>query len=355
MELGSSLFHLFEFLFVQRYHVSMTSYLKPFTLSLLICCGIPALYAQMHPLELQPEVHTPLRFIVYGDTRFTDPQNTAAADPAIRQEMVRAIAGQHPAFVVIGGDIAYKGDNPGDWKVWEMETAVWRLNHIPVYPALGNHDLAGTTSVALANFFQHFPELENNRYYSLRAANVLLIILDSSLEETSGPQGEWLTDKLNHLAPEIDFVMVVLHHPPYTSSSESLLFKGGHSARPDEKSLARMLEERQQHLRARLIVFASHVHNYEHHAHGGISYFVTGGGGAHPYHIERTADDLFAGAEINYHYLLVKIDGRTATVVMNRVEFQNEKAVWSQPDLVNLTPFGEAPSKIFPSQVPVSR
>src|ERR1017187_8013508 len=67
-----------------------------------------------------------------------------------------------------------------DWKVWDSETAVWREKKIPVYPALGNHDLHGDEKVALANYFERFPDLKNSRYYSVRAGNTLMLVLDSS-------------------------------------------------------------------------------------------------------------------------------------------------------------------------------
>jgi len=38
---------------------------------------------------------------------------------------------------------------------------------------------------------------------------------------------------------------------------------------------------RRQRLRARIVVFSGHVHDYECHEHGGVSYFVIGGGEAH--------------------------------------------------------------------------
>ena len=73
----------------------------------------------------------------------------------------------------------------------------------------------------------------------------------------------------------MDFVFIVLHHPPYTSSSDAKTFGGGHSARSQEQKLAKTLEARQQNLRARIVVFSGHVHNYERHEHGGVTYFVT--------------------------------------------------------------------------------
>ena len=115
------------------------------------------LLAQTQPVELHPQTGTPFRFIVYGDTRFTDPADSKAASPPVRRALVQAIAEADPAFISIGGDIAYNGDDTNDWKVWDSETEVWRQRRITVYPALGNHDLHGNRAIALANYFQRFP------------------------------------------------------------------------------------------------------------------------------------------------------------------------------------------------------
>src|SRR5208282_476012 len=288
------------------------------------------------PVELQLQMSTPFHFVAYGDSRFHDPKDTEAANPHARQALVQAIAQANPAFISFGGDIVYNGYDKDDWKVFDTETAVWREKKIPVYPALGNHDLHGSENIALSNYFQRFPDLKNSRYYSVRAANTLVLSLDSSQDETSGPQGKWLNQKLDHLPVDVDFVFIVLHHPPYTSSSDAKMYGGGHSARPQEKELARMLEGRQQNQRSRIVVFSGHVHNYERHEHGGVTYFVTGGAGAHAYPIERAKDDPFQSKEVNYHYLLVEVDHQQLKVTMNRLELNNGKAVWTQPDSVSL-------------------
>jgi Icc-related predicted phosphoesterase len=311
---------------------------------LLIAGAASTLLAQTQPVELQPKISLPFRFVAYGDTRFTDPKNTEAANPSVRQALVQGIADARPAFISIGGDIAYNGNNADDWKVWDKETAVWAENKIPVYPALGNHDLHGDLKVALANYFQRFPDLQNNRYYSARAANTLLLMLDSSLEETSGPQGQWLLHELDTLPVDVDFVCLVLHHPPYTDSADQLL-GGGHSARPPEQSLAQILEERQPHTRARFVVIAGHVHNYERHEHSGVTYFVTGGGAARPYMIPRKPGDPLFGKDVNYHYLLVEVDHGKMKVTMNRLELANGKATWGTPDSVEITTPAAIPAK----------
>ena len=292
--------------------------------------------AQTSTADLQAKVSTRFRFIAYGDTRFHDPKDTEAANPPVRVALVQAIAAASPAFICFTGDIVYNGYDANDWKVWDSETSVWREKNIPVYPALGNHDLHGDEKTALGNYFQRFPELQNSRYYSVRAANTLMLVLDSSQDEASGPQGQWLTGKLDNIPADVDFVFLMFHHPPYTSSSDMKMLGGGHAARSQEKSLATMLESRQPKTRARFVVFSGHVHNYERHEHGGVTYFVSGGGAAHAYPIERAPDDPFQSKEINYHYLLVEVDHRQLKVTMNRLELANGKEVWTQPDSVKI-------------------
>jgi len=128
----------------------------------------------------------------------------------------------------------------------------------------------------------------------------------------------------------------MLHHPPYTSSSDAKKLGGGHSARKPEQQMAKMLEARQPNMRARIVVFSGHVHNYERHEHGGVTYFVSGGAGAHAYPIERAAGDPFQSKEINYHYLLVEVDRAHLKITMNRLDLSSGKAVWTQPDAVEI-------------------
>lgn len=292
---------------------------------------------ETRPVELRLPVNAPFRFVTCGDARFHDPKDMEAANPPVRRALVDAIAQANPAFISFGGDIVYTGDDLDDWKVWDSETSEWHARKIPIFPALGNHDLHGNEKAALANYFERFPDLNNSRYYSVRAANVLMIVLDSSLDEISGPQGQWLTDTLDNVFDDVDFILLVLHHPPYTSSSDAKKFGGGHSARSQEQDLAKTLEARQQNLRARIVVFSGHVHNYERHEHSGVTYFVTGGAGAHAYPIERAPDDPFQSREVNYHYLLVEVDRDRLKVTMHRLDLASGTVVWTQPDAVTLS------------------
>lgn len=324
--------------------------------SLAFLCGLMGCTKKstaQNSTDLQAHVKIPFHFVAYGDTRFHDPHDTDAANPSVRVALVEAIAAIDPAFVCFTGDIVYNGYDTDDWKVWDSETAIWREKNIPVYPALGNHDLHGNQKSALGNYFQRFPELKDSRYYAVHAANTMILVLDSSQDETSGSQGQWLNAKLDNIPADVNFVFVMLHHPPYTSSSDAKMFGGGHSARSPELKLAKMLEARQPNTRARFVVFAGHVHNYERHEHGGVVYFVTGGGGAHAYPIARAADDPFQSKEINYHYLLVEVNNNKLTITMHRIDLSKGTPVWTEPDSITISapqPLSETERKSESSQ-----
>ena len=288
------------------------------------------------PAALELNVGDTYRFVAFGDTRFHDPAETEPANPAVRHALVAAIDNEKPEFVSIGGDIVYSGENTKDWDVWDSETAAWKQNKIPVYPALGNHDLKGNEAKALGNYFARFPELNGSRFYSVKLGKSVMLVLDSALDTSGGAQEAWLKEQFVKVTPETPFVFMVFHHPPYTSSSDEKQFAGGHSVRGTERALAQLIEKQQTQMRGRIVVFNGHVHNYERHEQNDVTYFVTGGGGAHAYPIPRAANDPYQDKGINYHYLLVEVDGATAHVTMNKLELKDGKAEWTKPDQVTI-------------------
>ncbi len=72
-------------------------------------------------------------------------------------------------------------------------------------------------------------------------------------------------------------------------------------------------------MHARILVSAGHIHNYERFEKSGITYLVSGGGGAFPYIIERTPDDKYQDTAFpNYHYLKSVLEGQTLKSTMYR-------------------------------------
>src|ERR1039457_6543185 len=56
-----------------------------------------------------------LTLIAYGDQRFTDPANTRQTNPRIRQWLVKQIAREHPAAVIMNGDVPLAGNVANDY------------------------------------------------------------------------------------------------------------------------------------------------------------------------------------------------------------------------------------------------
>jgi Icc-related predicted phosphoesterase len=277
----------------------------------------------------QPEAFT---FVGYGDMRFTDPADAAHSSAAVRRAEIARIVLEKPAFVAISGDLVLSGDNAQDWKVFDAETAPLKQAGIEMLPALGNHDVHGAEAQALANYFQRFPRLQDRRWYSVRAGNLLMFMLDSTSENGPGSrQWQWLEAGLDSLPPDVDFVMLVLHHPPLTHSHDNTL-GGGHSARVPEQELASLLERRQQKLRARIIVMAGHVHNYERYEHGGVTYLVSGGGGATPYMVQRSGDDFYRDPGPTYHICTFSVQHDELRFQMLKLTFDGAQAQWTVKD-----------------------
>ncbi|MGA8868124.1 MAG: hypothetical protein WB510_14215, partial [Candidatus Sulfotelmatobacter sp.] len=79
--------------------------------------------AQIATADLQLPVSMPFRVVAYGDSRFHDPRDTEAANPAARLALVQAIARVDPSFICLTGDIVYNGYDGNDWKIWDSETS----------------------------------------------------------------------------------------------------------------------------------------------------------------------------------------------------------------------------------------
>src|SRR5258706_1892002 len=274
-----------------------------------------------------------LHIIAFGDIRFTDPGNSDASNASVRDLIVKKIADEKPDALLISGDIPYSGSKDSDWRFYDQETAPWRNAGLRIYPALGNHEYVGDHDHALRDWWQRFPDMKEKRWYSVQFANCYFIALDSNSDLASGSaQRKWLETQLNNIPKTTDFVFLVLHHPSYPASSDHV-FGGGHAARQQEQRLAALLEGLQPKLTARLIEVAGHVHNYERYEHAGVTYIVSGGGGAKPYLFQRSPQDKYQGTGITYHYVDFSIEpGKLSAKMMKWEDPQ-----WKERDSFKLT------------------
>jgi hypothetical protein len=269
----------------------------------------------------QSDLTKPVVLVTYGDTRFTDPANTDASNPAVRKWLVDRIARERPAAILISGDLPWHGAEKNDYAVFARETRPWREEHLRVYPALGNHELNGPDpNECLNNWHEAFPELQRKRWYSVALGkSIYLLNLDSNSSLLPGSeQDDWIHHELQQLPKSVGFVFVTLHHPPVSDFQPQ--GDASHNVRPNEAALANLLREFASTSRVKVIVNAGHVHNYERFRRAGITYLVSGGGGARPLPIVRGTDDQYKSDSFpNYHYVRWQLDGSTLKAVVFRV------------------------------------
>ncbi|MGO9512038.1 MAG: metallophosphoesterase family protein [Steroidobacteraceae bacterium] len=286
------------------------------------------------------ELPDPLVLIAYGDMRFTNPSETSATDPGARRALIGKIAAEQPAAVFINGDLPWHGVRE-DYEVYREESSPWRQQRLRIYPALGNHEFAGCSeSECLERWWTAFPELRGRRWYSVAlGSKVLGVALDSDAPLLPGSeQRQWLERQLSAIDPHVRFVLIVLHHPPVADVQAVKLVD--HNPRPNEQALADYLGALAAHTNARIVVSAGHIHNYERFTRDGVVYLVSGGGGAKPYEVDRTPDDLYQNSDFpNYHF--VRFEVRAKTLIGEMIRLGPSAAVepeaWEVRDRFELT------------------
>jgi hypothetical protein len=265
------------------------------------------------------QLSSPAVLIAYGDTRFTDTAETFASNPKVRRWLTDQIALEKPAAIIMSGDIPWHGQEKNDYAVFAAETKPWRDAGILVSAALGNHELNGPDQKqCLENWWAAFPKLRGHRWYAAAiGSKVLVLNLDSTSPLTHGSeQQRWIIDELTHLPREVRYVLFNMHHPPVADLDPAI--DADHNARPNEIALATLLKDSPARKQVAFVVLAGHIHNYERFLQDGITYLVSGGGGATPKLTQRDGRDLYMfPSAVNYHYvrLLLQEDKLVAEMI----------------------------------------
>ena len=237
-----------------------------------------------------PDHNAPFKYVVYGDSR---------NDPDIHRDIAKNILKANPDLILHVGDMVNSGKRDYQWESQFFEPLRDVINHIPIFPALGNHEEDAK------NYFNLFSLPNNESWYSFNYSNCHFVILDSNKEFAKGsPQYRWLKNDLAKANTKWKFVF--LHHPPYGSGIyHGSLIKARNILTP----LFRKYDVD--------IVFAGHHHIYERSYPIGsafeaksnpITYVVTGGGGGPLHKTEPNIWTVLTGKVNNF--CVVEIDGQ---------------------------------------------
>jgi hypothetical protein len=252
-----------------RYHRVKIAGLKPYTRYAYTVTESGKTTPRSTFLTAAPRLQ-PFHFIAYGDCR-TQPERHAA--------VIARMMTFHPDFVLQTGDLVANGTNEAHWDLfWPVAEPLMR--NTAYYPALGNHEKEG------APYFKYFGV---PREYSFDYGNAHFVALDSNRpeEEFAHQSATWR--------------IVYFHHTPYTCVDK-----------PERREQARVLSARLEPIlkagNVQLVV-NGHDHDYQRHVSpSGITYLVTGGGGAPLYTV--TPDTPYVKkAKMAYNDCEISVDG----------------------------------------------
>jgi 3',5'-cyclic AMP phosphodiesterase CpdA len=200
------------------------------------------------------------RFAAYGDTR---------DNHDIHREIVKAVLSFQPALVLQTGDLVHHGDAVDEWRIFDQITGDMR-RRIPYYPARGNHD------VGTSGFYEQrvtSPVTSGNQlYYSFEKENLHFVAIDT--QQALGPrseEGRWLEADLAQARAAGRFIIPFFH--------KAIFSIGPHAVESDVMALRPVLHALFRRHGVRL-AFEGHDHIYYRTLRDGITYVVTGGGGA---------------------------------------------------------------------------
>jgi predicted phosphodiesterase len=242
--------------------------------------GVPLSQGAIFRTAASPE-QVAFEFVVFGDTR---------TQHQFHQAVVEGIVAQKPDFVIHTGDLVESGDVASQWDTFfEIEREL--MARAPLFPALGNHE------VNSPRYFDLFYLPGNERWYAFDYGNARFVCLQVDGIVDFGPDSEqyaWLEETL--AANTQPWIFVAFHVPPYTSVPDIL-----------EDAVRQVLTPLFERYGVD-VVFNGHRHNYERNEVNGVTYIVTGGGGA-PLYAMQEREPTQAAFAVTYHFVRVEVDG----------------------------------------------
>jgi hypothetical protein len=228
----------------------------------------------------------PFKFVAYGDNR-----TKAKVHAAVLKRMMKF----QPDFIIQTGDQVADGRNEAQWdEFWQIASKA--LSRSAYFPSLGNHEGHG------APYFRFF---DVPAEYSFDFGDAHFVALDSNRPSSEfKAQDDWLRKDLT-AHQDAKWRVVFFHHTVHTCTSIP-------SRRAGAIALAKRLEPIFQEQHVQLVV-NGHDHNYQRHVANGITYIVSGGGGAPLYDLKPDTPYVKT-AKKAHHECEVTVNGSTMSV-----------------------------------------
>jgi PKD repeat protein/predicted phosphodiesterase len=232
-----------------------------------------------------------------AENRFTFAAFADAGDGSANQRAVaNLLAGSDIDFAVIAGDVVY--DRGADSEFDPRYFAPYRgiINRTPFFPVVGNHDIVADGG---ATFMKNFHHPEGTFYFDFQWGDTHFIALDSN-RPTDAAQRSWLSSTL--AASTARWKIVYFHHPPFSSGG----FQGSNLG--VRSNWVPLFEQHHVDL-----VISGHEHSYERTIPiNGVTYLVTGGGGAPLLPVGRSSFTAFSRSI--HHATFITMTPTTLTI-----------------------------------------
>jgi hypothetical protein len=227
----------------------------------------------------------PTRFVVLGDS------GDGTDDQA---ELAKQVLTVPFDLMLHVGDIAYPAGGFEELDAYFFDYYPEALMHHPSFPVPGNHEYRTKDAIPYRAVF----DLPNNeRWYSFDWGDVHFVGLDT--EQVGEEQALWLIDDLAN--NDKKWTVAYLHKPAYSS--------GLHGSDGGVRDTFSPIFEKFNVP----VVLQGHDHHYERtEPQNGVTYFVTGGGGAGTYPVEPA--DFAANAQEVVQMLYVTADDKELVV-----------------------------------------
>ena len=232
------------------------------------------------------------RFLVYGDNRTDDTGHAA---------VVRAMVAAASSFIVNTGDMVENGASHSQWQTFfDIEAPLTRER--PLFAVVGNHELVEGAGADYVRYFgpaelpkaviSPAPAITGVPLHDAGVAplsldqlsgtfcwsNARFFMINGMVSYTSGATREWLDKVLGEsdVEPGLVWRVVVVHHGLQSSGPH------GDNKLLHESNVAQLLRAHKIDL-----VISGHDHIYERGFADGLSYLVSGGGGAPVYRVKK--------------------------------------------------------------------
>ena len=282
--------------------------------------------------------HSAINFTVVGDNQ---------GHIKCWERITRLMFEEAPQFVVHVGDMVAFGHNKDDWTDEFFKQAQNLMRHVPMYPAIGNHEMNDE------KYYQYFNRPYNDAFYTVKKGDLRLIFVDTNKDLLMGSAQYMKLEKTLAECKE-RWKIVIHHHPPFTSdvaSYRSSLMATADKGDPNIFQLKNLYETYGVDL-----VLSGHVHGYERSfpiannhidEENGVVYIISAGGGGGCNPASSYKEWFTSKSKKRMHYLNVQIEGNkmkveaidTSRIVFDTWEMEKHPAPASlNAPLISISP-----------------